>query len=240
MAEDHAAIDAAKATADADALATANAGKTPEQIAAETLAATEKATADKVVADAKAAADAAAEKTGLVPEKYELVLPTGSKADPAIVERTAAKARELGLTNEAGQKLLDQVVEETKGAGESAVASFLEGFKFGAPEFVKRDTEWKAALLADPEFGAGKPEQFGNMTELAQQGMKKLCTPAEIELIKSTGMGSNPTFAKIMARAGKSMSEGSLVLGDRNVGAKPKSDAQILYAEHYDEQGNPK
>lgn len=181
------------------------------------LAATEQATAD-------AAAAAAAP---VVPEKYDLKLPAETTLDPAIVERTAATARTLGLSNEAGQKLLDSVVAEFD-AHQAAIVSAWEPMKGKA--WIDRDAAWRAQALADAEIG-GTPEKLEVSANLAQTVVAKFFGEKTTEFLRASGLGSHPEFVRGLARIGRGMSEGSLVLGHAGAAPKPKDAATVLYGE---------
>jgi len=181
----------------------------------------------------------------VVPEKYDLKLPEGSTLDPAIVQRTEAIARDLGLSNEAGQKLLEQRVKEisdletsAKKAAEDSQKALIDAWKPGGTEWVKRETQWATQAKADPELGA-TPEAFAVSVEKAQQALAKY-GPELKPLLDETGFGSHPAVIKMLARIGKASSEGSLVLGTGGQIKRAASDAQVLYPSNYDEQGNPK
>lgn len=155
----------------------------------------------------------------VVPDKYDLKLPDtqlpdGSPLDPAIVERTAAIARELGLSNEAGQKLLDKVVAETVAtvtARAAAVNAAWEPEK-GA-EWKKQNAAWKDAALKDPEVG-GSPEKLAQSVEFAQRALKQFFPPETADFLKAYGgLGSNPSVLKGLAKIGRAMGEGGVVLG---------------------------
>jgi hypothetical protein len=223
--------DGDSAAADAAAAATAASDK-----AAADKAAADKATADAAAADAakaasdKAAADAAAAaKASQPPEKYDLKLPDtqlpdGSPLDPAIVERTAAIARELGLSNEAGQKLLDKVVAETvatMAARSAAVNAAWEPEK-GA-EWKKQNAAWQEAALKDPEVG-GSPAKLAQSVEFAQRALKQFFPPETADFLKAYGgLGSNPAVLKGLAKIGRAMGEGGVVLGQTGVTNDGKS-----------------
>lgn len=181
----------------------------------------------------------------VVPEKYDLKLPDGSTVDPAVVQRTEAIARDLGLSNEAGQKLLDQTVKDisdletsAKKAAEDSQKALIDAWKPGGTEWVKRETQWATQAKADPELGA-TPEAFAVSVEKAQQALAKY-GPELKPLLDETGFGSHPAVIKMLARIGKASSEGSLVLGTGGQIKRATSDAQVLYPSNYDEQGNPK
>lgn len=225
---------AAQATADAAAADAATAAaKVVADKAAADAAAAGTAAADQAAAQAasaKAAADAAAAEAAKVaaakpPEKYDLKLPKDSTLDPAIVERTAANARALGLSNEAGQKLLDSVAQEFA-SRDAALVSAWEPMK--GESWKARDKEWKAEALADPEIG-GTPEKLETSATLAKQVVEKFFDPKITEFLRSSGLGSHPEYIRGLARIGKGMAEGSLVLGASGASAKPKTTAEVLY-----------
>lgn len=179
---------AAKAAADkaapdkaaADKAAADNAGsgnETPEQKAAR-----EKAEADKKAA---AAGD-------VVPEKYDLKLPDGFEGDPAVVERTAADARELGLSNERAQKLLDRRIQEAADVEQSAIDRTLKAHAPGGAVWEKQVEDWNKAALADPLIGGNKPEQLHASVALAKQVLSETDTRGEnalTDLMAGAGAG---------------------------------------------------
>ena len=163
----------------------------------------------------------------VVPETYDLKLPAESKLDAAIVERTATTARALGLSNEAGQKLLDSVVAEFA-AKDAALVSAWEPMKGEA--WKQRDSAWKATALADAEIG-GSPEKLETSATLAKQVVEKFFDPKITEFLRVSGLGSHPEYIRGLARIGRGMSEGSLVLGSSGTTPKPKDAATVLYGE---------
>lgn len=163
----------------------------------------------------------------VVPDKYDIKLPDGV-TDAAIVERTAAIARELGLGNEAAQKLLDREVA-TLTEQQTAQTALVEAWKPGGAEFVKRDAQWTADAKADKEIGG---ENFPAALEKAQLALTKY-GPELKTYLDQTGLGSHPAAIKFLANVGKAMSEGGLVLGKIGGAPKAKSDAETLYPQHY-------
>src|SRR5690606_10660949 len=76
-----------------------------------------------------------------VPEKYELKLPEGSPLDKAAVEQFEATAKELGLTNEQAQKLIEHNSQLLAKHVESQIQAHTE-----------QVTKWADAVKADPEI----------------------------------------------------------------------------------------
>jgi hypothetical protein len=199
---DQAAVDAA-----AQAAAAAEATKTPEQKAADVAAA--QATAD-------AAAAEAAKKAG-VPDKYELKLPDNAGVDAAIVEKTAAKARELGLSQDNAQKTLEFVAQEAAAEVTARLAAYAppsDANPTGGEKWREQDETWRAASLADKDLGNGKPEQLQAVVGLATKVVAKFGDADLTGFFEKSGLGSNPATLRFLSRIGKAMSEGSLVIAE--------------------------
>lgn len=181
------------------------------------------------VAPASAESATAPASASVVPEKYEFVSPEGFD-DPAIVERTAATARELGLSNEAGQKLLDATAKAIQDREAAADKAWAEANKPGGSEWKKRDQAWRAAVQADPEIG-GTPDNTRAVREKANTAVRKFFSAEGTQLIKDSGLGSHPEFVRAMYRIGKAMSESAPVFGSTGAPGQPKTQAEILYGE---------
>lgn len=215
--------DAAKAAADkaaADKLASDKA--TADQAAADKLAAdklvadkaaADKAAADKVIADKAAADKAAADKTAASAAiKNALKLPDKSTLDPALTERTAAILSELGLTAEHAPKVFDLVVQEATAHADKTVAAVKKDHEPGGAAFVAQQAEFKAAALADPILGGGKPEQLEANMNLAKRVVATFGgTPEQVTAIEQTGFMNAPTALRLLVAVGKAMSEDKLV-----------------------------
>jgi len=179
-----------------------------------------------VAAAAKAAATPPTPVPIVVPEKYTLTPPAGVTVDPALIERTAATARTLGLSQEAGQQLFTNILNETT----AREAAFVEAWQPGTgSEWKKQDTARRAQALADPEVG-GTPEKLATSIELGNKFLKFLKADDIKQLLQDTGLGSDVRVIRVLARAGKAMSESSLVLsGTNDGGGETKSLAERLY-----------
>lgn len=188
---------------------------------------------DSGTAGIAAAANPPAPPAPVAPETYDLKLPASATEvglDPAIVERTAAIARSLGLTNEAGQKLLDSVVAEAKATLEAADEAWAEAQKPGSPVWTEREEGWRTSTLKDPELG-GSPEKMQASLDKANLVLSKYGSTELKAILKDSGLGSHPEFVRLMARIGKGMSESPLVMGATPNGGKPRTQAEILYGE---------
>lgn len=193
-----AAAEAEKATADA---AKAEADKTEAQknMTAEQKVADDKAREDaaKATKDAKDKGDK--DKAG-APEKYEdFKPPEGIQFDPEIVTEAQGVFKELGLSQEKAQKLVDlQGKMMTKAA--SAQTKVWDDLTGG----------WAKSLLVDKEFGGVKYEENRATANkvIAKFGGKE--TPALVEALTTTKMGDHPELFRLLFRIGTAMSEDKL------------------------------
>lgn len=164
-----------------------------------------------------------------VPEVYDLKMPDTSTLDATFVERTAAIARSLGLSNESAQRLLDERMTDATAAA-TAQDTLRASWQPGGDAWNARDTGWRKAALADVDIG-GSPDQLAQSVEKAQQALAKYGGDGLKQLLIETGFGSHPAAIKFLASIGHAMSEGSVVLGVTGTPPKPRSAAEILYGE---------
>lgn len=213
---DDAALAAEKAAADAKAAEAAAAIPDAAKAAADAQAAT-----DKAAADAKAAAAATIE--------YTLKAPEGVTVDPAIIERTVAIARAQGLSNAAGQAMLDATVKELQSQDATRQAEWepLKGAKW-----IEYNASLKAQALRDPEVG-GSNEKLQNSVDLAQMAIRTIADgdpkfEKEVkEFLTTSGLSSHPMALRLFSRIGKRMAESSLILAPTSstAGKKPMKEA---------------
>lgn len=142
-----------------------------------------------------------------VPEKYEFKAPEGMTLDEAAVQAFEPVAKELGLSQDAAQKLVDLY------AGQKAADA-----KALADSWAQQGKTWKSEISADKEFGG---TNFSTTMNNANSVLAKFATKEEIQAIEAMGLGNYPPFVKALARAGKAMGEDTFVKG------KPASAADI-------------
>lgn len=142
------------------------------------------------------------------PEQYEFKAPEGKELDGKFVEVYSEVAKELNLSQDKAQALIDKL------------SPVIEARQMDAIESVR--TNWAEASKADKEFGGDKLEQ--NLG-VAKQALDKFGTPELKEFINMTGIGNNPELIRFFYRAGKSLSEDTFVGGHKedNGGDRPKS-----------------
>lgn len=146
------------------------------------------------------------------PEKYEFQAGEGVDLDTEALKDFEPVARDLNLTNEQAQKLVD------------AYPKILAGVQQRQAEAWQKQTEdWAASVKADKEIGGDK--LTANLSA-AQRAMDQFGGPALKEYLDSTGLGNHPELVKTFVKIGKPMSEDGMVDGS-NQGQR--SAAEVLY-----------
>lgn len=139
------------------------------------------------------------------PEKYEFKPAEGLELDTSALEQFEPIARELNLTNEQAQKMVD-----------------LYGTKI-MPMVQKRQSEvwqktteqWAAEVKADKEIGGDK--LTANLSA-AQRALEQFGDQELKEYLDSTGLGNHPALVKAFIKVGKAMSEDKVVTGGHESG----------------------
>jgi hypothetical protein len=147
------------------------------------------------------------------PEAYEFKAPEGSELDKAAVEQFEPIARELNLSQEQAQKLVDLY-------GTKVMPQLM---KQQADTWQKQVADWGAATKEDKEIGGEKFE--ANLTR-AKQAMDKFATPELREFLETSGMGNHPELIRVFVKVGAAMSEDNLVTANEK---GQRSAADVLY-----------
>lgn len=147
------------------------------------------------------------------PEKYEFKPAEGQELDTAALEQFEPIARELNLTNEQAQKMVD--LYGTK------IMPMVQQQQ--AEAWQKTTEQWAADVKADKEIGGDK--LTGNLSA-AQRALAQFGTPELKEYLEGTGLGNHPELVKAFVKVGKAMSEDGMVTGKEN---GQRSAAEVLY-----------
>ena len=162
----------------------------------------------------KAKADSEKEKPAGAPEKYaDFKLPDGMKLDDAAIGEFANVAKELDLTQDKAQKLVDLQAAFAQRNAQSQIAQFAEQVK-----------AWGEQAKSDKEYGG---EKFDTSVTSARLAVSKFGTPELTKLLNDTGMGSNPEVVRFMVKVGNAMSEDKLHTSSNS--ATTKSVEEMLY-----------
>ncbi len=184
----------APATQDRKAADAAPAGKEPAPPAAE---------------EAKAPAEAPK-----APEAYEFKAPEGRVFDSEVMASYSQVAKELNLSQESAQRLLDAVGPKM---AERQMA-MIEATRNG----------WADNSKSDREFGG---EKLSENLGVAKKALDAFGTTELRTLLNETGLGNHPELIRFMFRAGKAISEDRMVTGAATQAkAGPRSFADLADA----------
>ncbi|HGZ2415668.1 TPA: peptidase [Citrobacter freundii] len=139
------------------------------------------------------------------PEKYEFKPAEGQELDTAALEQFEPIARELNLTNEQAQKMVD--LYGTK------IMPMVQQQQ--AEAWQKTTEQWAADVKADKEIGGDN--LTGNLSA-AQRALAQFGTPKLKEYLEGTGLGNHPELVKAFIKVGKAMSEDKFVTGGHESG----------------------
>jgi len=130
------------------------------------------------------------------PEKYEFANPEKTPVDPVVLERYAEVARELNLPQEQAQKVIDKIAP--------ALAERQ------AEQIKAAQTSWLESTQSDKEIGGA--ELQANVA-IAQRALSQFGTPELKTLLDQSGLGNHPELIRLLVRAGKMISEDTVVTG---------------------------
>lgn len=164
--------------------------------------------------DAPTEGDAEANKVAPegAPEKYEFKAPENVSLDEGLLGKYSEVAKELNLSQEAAQKLIDAV----------------------APQMMQRQAEvlkaaraeWKEASQADAEFGGAN---FAANLSTARKALDTFGTPKLVDLLNKSGLGEHPEVIRFFYKAGKSISEDRIQTGGTAEEPSYRDPATVLY-----------
>ncbi|WP_275075852.1 peptidase [Providencia rettgeri] len=146
------------------------------------------------------------------PEKYEFTAGKDQELDKEAVAAFEPIARELGLSNEQAQKIVDVY-------GSTIIPQIA---KQQEAAWQKQVTEWAETVKADKELGS--VESIGN----AQKAMDQFGTPELKQYLNDSGLGNHPELFRIFSRIGKAMSEDGFVSGSSE---NALSTADVLFGD---------
>jgi hypothetical protein len=185
-------------------------------------------TATTTTPEASPSSTSTASSTGtaaVAPEKYDFKAPDGVTLDAKAIEAAVPIFKELNLSQDAAQKLVDFYTTQAKAAAEAPIKAFTE-----------MTSKWRDEIAATygKDIEPGGKHFVGVARLLSQLG------PAEApfrEAMNNTGAGSHPAFVSAMIKIAEMIGEGGHVsgnapspLGQSSTGTKPApSLAQAMY-----------
>lgn len=146
--------------------------------------------------------DGQAPATETVPEAYEFKLPDGMDLDQKAFDAFAPQFKELGLTQEKAQKLVDVYAEMRQNEIQAETESYAQQVE-----------QWGKDVQTDKEIGGAA---FNSNVLAAQKAVAAFATPELKALLDSTGYGNHPEFVRFCVRIGKQLSEDGFVSANGN------------------------
>jgi hypothetical protein len=147
---------------------------------------------------------------------YEFKAPEGTKLDAAVISEFSTVAKELGLTQDAAQKIVEKIAPKL---AERTATQHAEAF-------TAYRTELQAATKADAEYGGDK---FTENLAIANAAVEAFGTPALRELLDKSGLGDHPEIVRAFYRAGKSISQDKFMAGSSKPSGAERDAAKVLY-----------
>lgn len=200
------------ATQTADATAQAPAAGTPPEAGA--AAVTQQPASDTQKAEGaqpEAKTESEADKPKGAPDKYEFKAPEGREFDSEVLAQYSEVAKELNLSQDDAQKMIDKLAPAMVAKQERVMAE-------------ARDA-WSAGAKADKEIGGDK---FDENLGVAKKALDTFGSPELKALLNESGLGNHPEIIRAFYRAGKAISEDTFV-GGKPATTKSQSLAQQMY-----------
>ncbi|HAM5330728.1 TPA: peptidase [Escherichia coli] len=145
-------------------------------------------------------------KTEGAPEKYEFKPAEGQELDSAALEQFEPIAREMNLSNEQAQKMVD--LYGTK------ILPMVQQQQ--AEAWQKTTEQWAADVKADKEIGGAN---LTSNLSVAQRAFDQFGTPELKEYLNASGLGNHPELVRAFVKIGHAMSEDKVVTGGHDGGS---------------------
>lgn len=157
--------------------------------------------------EAKAAREAtekeAKDKADAVPETYEaFTVAEGLELNPEVMTEFSALAKELGLSQEKAQKLVD--LQSKLALGEDTARQ--EALTKALDDQTKA---WAEQIKNDPELGGAK---FEATKATAVKAMQAFGSDPLRQILNESGLGNNPEFVRLFHKIGLAISEDHIVI----------------------------
>lgn len=138
------------------------------------------------------------------PEQYEdFAAPEGTELDGETVDTFKDVARELNLTQEQAQSVIDKMTPVMAQRQQAQMAAQAE--------------QWAEDSRNDEEFGG---EQFDENIATAKRAMDQFASDELKGLLDDSGLGSHPEVIRMFHKVGSAISEDSVVTGGSGQGQR--------------------
>jgi hypothetical protein len=180
---------------------------------------TKPADAGKATSDKDGATKAETTPRG-APKSYELKAPEGFNLGDSELNALSSVARELDLSNEATQKIVDSMAPVLKQRGMDAAEAMIGN--------------WQNETKADPIIGGAKLDETVRLAqkalELGPPGLRKVLGPLSEG---GTGLGNQRDVLAFLAEVGRRVSPDAKVVSGGPASAPPRS-AEERLADFYE------
>lgn len=150
------------------------------------------------------------------PESYEFKAPEGITLDAEVIGEFSTVAKELGLSQEAAQAIVEKLAPKL---AERTAAQQAEAFKVYRTGLVEQ-------VKTDKEFGG---EKLSENLAVAKKALDAFGTPELRTLLNDSGLGDHPEIIRAFYRAGKAISEDTFVPGSTQPTKGETNAANKLY-----------
>jgi polyhydroxyalkanoate synthesis regulator phasin len=150
-----------------------------------------------------------------VPDEYaDFNIPDGFEVDQVAIDAFKPLAKELELTQEQAQKLVDFYNDGAQKTSDESQTYYSDLM-----------TEWQETVRSDKELGG---KNFEGSLSAARSALDAFATPELYEIFETTGMGNHPEMVRVFARIGKAVKDDAIRVGGANT-AVAKDPADILF-----------
>lgn len=153
-------------------------------------------------------------------EYEDFILPEGMTANSEMMAEAKGAFKELGLSQEQSQKLVDM----NSNAINEALAAKDQ-------EWLDTTEKWAKEVSADPELGG---RNYKNSIAMANRTLAKFDHSGELtEFLTTTQAGNNPAMIHFLINIDRAMGEDSFERGGSASKSREISDAEAFYPEQY-------
>lgn len=169
------------------------------------------------------------------PPVYDaFTLPEGFTLDEAQTKQFTDVLAELETTGKIDHALVQQFGQKAVDLHTSLMKQAQEDLtKFYQTSWDRQKTEWRDTFLKDPEIGGNRFETTVNeaLTFIRTHGGTADQQTEFKNLMETSGLGNHPAMIRLLANAGRVMSEGRPLAATTPV-APPKSKVSTLYGKN--------
>lgn len=142
---------------------------------------------------------------------YEFKAPEGAELDPGVMKDFGDIAKELNLSQEAAQK----IVERMSPSMSKSMAERISALR----------VQWEKASRNDPEFGG---QNFEANLKGINRAYREFTTPELRSLLQESGLNSHPEMLRLFNRLANATGESRFVRGGADRGT-PEDDVRSFY-----------